>query len=208
MRILGLDEAGRGSVLGPLVVGGFCWDNEDQAPLRAAGAADSKVLSPRRRELALKALSQLGQGFARQSSAVEVDAGNLNELEIGHFVALIKETRPDRVYLDAPVHPRGIPKLCARLTAETGVRDLVVEPKADATWPVVGAASIFAKVSRDSELSCLTAIHGPIGSGYPSDPATRDHLLALIQAGTRMPPYVRTRWGTLGGLQQQALFQP
>ena len=202
MRILGLDEAGRGCVLGPLVMGGFLADGVDQEVLRAAGAADSKALSARRREAALPRLQALGVLATRRVEPAEIDEGNLNELEIRAFISLVMELRPDRVYLDAPVHPRGIPRLQARLVRETGVADWIIEPKADATWPVVGAASIGAKLVRDAAIAAL----GPVGSGYPSDPVTRALLTELLRTGAPLPPWVRSRWGTIDALRQQALF--
>jgi ribonuclease H len=211
MRLLGLDEAGRGCVLGPLVVGAFLWESEDQAPLRAAGADDSKALTHTKRVAARERLSTLGVGAVQVIAATAIDDGNINRLEEDAFVALVRAHTPDRVYLDAPVHPAGIPRLRARLVAATGVQDWVIEPKADATWPVVGAASIFAKVARDAfiaeiEASTVAAGLGPIGSGYPSDPVTRAFLSARLAEPAPLPPWVRARWGTIEALKQQALF--
>ena len=202
MRILGLDEAGRGCVLGPLVMGGFLLVGEDQDSLRRAGAADSKAISAKKREEALPRLLALGRLELRRVEAAEIDEGNLNELEIRAFVSLVRQLEPDRVYLDAPVHPRGIPRLQERLTRETGVTDWIIEPKADATWPVVGAASIGAKLCRDAAITTL----GRVGSGYPSDPVTRRLLAAMLASGEPLPPWVRRRWGTIEVLRQQALF--
>lgn len=206
MRLLGLDEAGRGSVLGPLAVGAFLWEGEDQHLLRAAGADDSKALSARARERAREQLAGLGRGEVTLIEAVTIDQGNLNQLEEDAFVAHILATRPEVVYLDAPVHPRGIPALIARMRARVAPAGLdprwVVEPKADATYPVVGAASIFAKVARDAAIAAL----GPVGSGYPSDPVTRAWLSGFLARGDALPACVRTRWGTLDALRQQSLF--
>lgn len=202
MRILGMDEAGRGCVLGPLVVGAFLYEGEDQKPLRDAGADDSKALSAAKRAIAREKLEKLGTGTIRRVEATEIDEGNLNELEIACFIALAQQFKPDRAYLDAPVHPRGIPKLKARLIRETGVEDWVVEPKADATWPVVGAASIFAKLTRDAAIAEL----GEVGSGYPSDPVTRALLEKLLRSGDPLPSWVRSRWGTIENLRQARLF--
>lgn len=207
MRVLGLDEAGRGSVLGPLVVGGFLWDSDDQAPLRAVGADDSKALTPARRVAIRVALAGLGTGFARAIAATRIDEANLNRLEEETFLTLVQEVKPDRVYLDAPVHPRGIPRLRERLIVESGVADWVVECKADVTWPVVGAASIFAKVERDDLVAGLSAGCGAdLGSGYPHDPKTRAWLGAILKSGAPLPDFVRTRWGTVDNLRQQSLF--
>lgn len=202
MRILGLDEAGRGCVLGPLVVGAFLFESEDQSPLRTAGAADSKVLSAARRSAALGRLQSLGQVRTLSIDPAEIDEGNLNELEYARFIDHVRFFAPDRVFLDAPVNPRGIPKLRERLIRETGVQDWIVEPKADATWPVVGAASIAAKLTRDAAIDAL----GDVGSGYPSDPVTRALLTRLLLSGEPLPSWVRARWGTIENLRQQSLF--
>ena len=211
MRILGLDEAGRGCVLGALVVGGYLWEGEDQAPLRAAGADDSKALTHLRRVEVRERLTPMGTGKVKLIPATAIDEGNLNQLEEAAFVELVRELSPDRVYLDAPVHPGGIPRLRARLVATTGVSDWIIEPKADATWPVVGAASIFAKTTRDAELAaieaeCVAAGLGSLGSGYPSDPVTRGFLVARMRENRPLPAFVRTRWGTIENLRQQGLF--
>lgn len=206
MRVLGLDEAGRGSVLGPLVVGAFLWQGEDQAPLRSAGADDSKALSPARREAVRARLEALGEGGLVAIPATTIDAGNINTLEEDAFISLVVKFRPEVVYLDAPVNPRAIPafsrRLGARLSGYGLSPRLVVEPKADATWPVVGAASIFAKLARDAAIEAL----GPVGSGYPSDPVTRAWIAGFLERGAPLPDCVRTRWGTLDALRQQRLF--
>lgn len=207
-RLLGLDEAGRGCVLGPLVVGAFCWEGEDQAVLRAAGADDSKALSARKREEVLARLGGLGVGEVVEITPAAIDAGNINNLEEDAFVAHILRFAPDVVYIDAPVNPRGIPAFSRRIAARLAEADLrprlVIEPKADATWPVVGAASIFAKVLRDARITAL----GEVGSGYPSDPVTRRWIQGFFERGEALPPSVRARWGTIADLRQQGLFGP
>lgn len=208
MRVLGMDEAGRGCVLGPLVVGGFLLPADDEARLSAVGATDSKKLSARRRVSIREALRPLGEAAVHHISPQQIDAGNINQLEFDAFLALILQFRPDRVMIDAPCHPSGIPAFLRRLQgaveAGGGGRPLLqAEPKADLNHPVVGAASIFAKVARDAEIEAL----GPVGSGYPSDPVTRAWLLGFITREQPFPPSVRTRWATLDNLRQQALFR-
>lgn len=220
MLILGLDEAGRGSVLGPLVVGAFLWraavdaelrDLSAQAPLRAVGADDSKAMSHKRRVAVRSVLEPIGQGIVRQVTARQIDAANINDLEEAAFISLVLQTRPDRLYLDAPVHPRGIPALQRRLAraiaaAGVAVPEMVVEPKADSTWPVVGAASIFAKVARDAAMARLSEEHGAaLGSGYPSDPKSRRWISGFLARGEALPACVRTRWGTIEKLRQRPL---
>jgi ribonuclease HII len=205
MRVLGVDEAGRGCVLGALVVGAFCTELTPEA-LRAAGAADSKALTPARRRAALARLAKLGQPDHRDISAQAIDAGNLNTLEEEAIVALIAAWRPDVVQIDALGHPSTLPATMRRITQsalDRGCRVTVeMTPKADALWPAVGAASIVAKLRRDDLLDALRADHGDFGSGYPSDPTTRAWLTAHAAAAAPWPHFVRTRWGTVRDLAQ------
>ena len=203
MRILGLDEAGRGCVLGPLVVGGFLTTSEDLDRVRQTGATDSKKLSAKRREKLIPLLEGIGQAHLIDISPKQIDNGNLNTLEEEAFATLICRSRPDRVIIDAPCHPKGIPNFIDRLVSRIGYQpDLIVEPKADLNYPPCSAASIFAKVHRDAQIQAL----GNVGSGYPSDPVTRNWLAGFIERGEDFPACVRTRWGTIRNLAQGRLL--
>ncbi len=207
MRILGLDEAGRGCVLGPLVVGGFVCEDTDVSALEQAGVDDSKALSKKRREALRVVLPDMGKLHLREISPQAIDAGNINTLEEDAFWSIICETRPDHVIIDAPCHPRAIPAFAKRLTeriqrAGVAVPTFTIEPKADANYTPVGAASIVAKVHRDAAIHAL----GPVGSGYPSDPVTRAWLMGFLERDEAFPSCVRTRWGTIEALKQQRLF--
>ena len=200
-----MDEAGRGCVLGPLVVGAYVVKAGDEPRLTRAGATDSKKLSAKRREVVLAALDGLGTADLVQITAAEIDAENINTLELRAFGTLIARHRPDHVLLDAPCHPAAIPAFLVRLERfveglGAPMPSIVAEPKADLNYPVVGAASIVAKVARDAEIAAL----GPVGSGYPSDPKTRAWLMDFIERGVALPACVRTRWGTIENLRQQA----
>lgn len=207
MKILGLDEAGRGCVLGPLVVGGFLAQQGDEQALLDAGADDSKRLSHKRRVAIREALIPLGSPVLREITPAQIDSGNINTLEEQAFAEIILQTSPDLVIIDAPCNPRGIPafqqRLSQRLLSGGGrVPAFTIQPKADAEFPICGAASIFAKVHRDAAIQAL----GPVGSGYPSDPVTRAWLTGFIQRNEPFPSCVRTRWGTIENLRQQLLF--
>jgi len=145
MRWMGVDEAGRGSVLGPMAVGGFCVDEARYAEVVATGVTDSKALSPRRREALVPALEALGEAQVRLVPAEAIDRGNLNEIELDVIADLVRTLKPDRIWIDAPCHPGGIPTWIRRLRARLDHRpQIVVEPRADATWPLVGAATLAA----------------------------------------------------------------
>ena len=151
MKILGIDEAGRGCVLGDLFVGGYCCTQEQLVEIKEAGATDSKKLSSKKRVRILEALKEIGTGDVIQITPLQIDNGNINTLEEEAFATLILRHRPDKVYIDAPAHPKAIPafqrRLCQRiLGAGHTIPELIIEPKADLNYPIVGAASIFAKV--------------------------------------------------------------
>ncbi|MCO4745757.1 MAG: ribonuclease HII [Proteobacteria bacterium] len=206
MRILGIDEAGRGCVLGPLVVGAYLFDG-DESILRDAGADDSKRLSAKKRIKVRASLDALGEHAIVAITPHQIDHGNLNTLEEEAIVDLIRRFRPDEVRIDALGPPRGIPKVIARLQAQLDFTPKwIMEPKADHTYAVVGAASIYAKTTRDGALDAIREAHGALGSGYPSDPKTRGWMLEWAKTGEDWPDFVRTRWGTVQAIAQQALF--
>lgn len=211
MKILGIDEAGRGCVLGPLVVGGFLLTTPTtDSDLVHAGAADSKTLSAKRRLSVRETLRPLGTSYIQRISADDIDAGNLNHLEEEAIRRLVIQTSPDKVYIDALGHPSTIAKTIDRIRHSLGPDfaqlDIVMEPKADSTYPVVGAASIFAKTDRDQFLEALKPEFGDFGSGYPSDPKTKAWVQAWNQSSDPWPYFVRTRWGTIRALSQQSMI--
>lgn len=209
-RILGVDEAGRGCVLGALAVGGFLYVGDDVTVLTEAGATDSKKLSAKKRQAAREALASLGTPDVRMIEPAAIDQGNLNALEEEAVIDLIKTHDPDTVFLDALGHPRTLPALEARLRAALGAKgstiQFIIEPKADLNHPPVGAASIFAKTDRDAKLAAETEPFGDLGSGYPSDPKTKAWLAVWSASGEPWPSFVRTRWETVTRFDQQRMF--
>ncbi len=207
---MGIDEAGRGCVLGDLVIAAYVCDDPDDNDLRDAGATDSKALSPSRRLVAREQLRGRGEAHVRRITARQIDAENLNRLEEAAILELVRAVRPDVVYLDALGHPRTLPALACRLQeqlpADLGHLRWTIEPKADANYPVVGAASIFAKTARDEALAALVEAFGELGSGYPGDPKTRSWLLEWSRTGAPWPHFVRTRWATVAELAQPVLW--
>jgi ribonuclease HII len=200
-RILGIDEAGRGSVLGPLVVGGFLIDRARAEQLTTIGAKDSKALSPARRERVYEDLPSLGQCEAVVLSPREIDRyvvrRRLNELEARAFGALVSRLRPDEAHVDAcDVDARRFAREVARWS-RAPVR-IVSRHHADRDDVVVGAASIVAKVRRDRALARLArAVGHDLGSGYPSDPRTIEFLRNYLATKTRVPTWVRASWATM-----------
>jgi len=200
-RVLGIDEAGRGSLVGPLVVGGFCLPTDRLDDLVALGAKDSKALSPRARERVFAGLGSLGTLGAVFLSPRTVDRavsrGRLNDLEAEAFARLIRELAPDVTIVDAcDPNERRFGLRVARLAG--GASRVIARHHADRDYPVVGAGSIVAKVRRDRALARLREELGDeLGSGYPSDRRTIRFVRSVLADGRAVPPWVRGSWATM-----------
>jgi len=200
-RLLGIDEAGRGSLIGPLVVGGFCLPADRLSELVALGARDSKRLTPGARERVFAGLDVLGTPAHVVLSPRRVDQsvrrGRLNDLEAEAFAQIVRELNPDVAYVDAcDPNERRFGARVARLAG--GTARIIARHHADRDYPVVGAASVVAKVRRDRAIARLRERHGDeLGSGYPSDERTVRFVRALIADGSEAPRWVRHSWATM-----------
>ena len=198
--VLGIDEAGRGSLIGPLVVGGFLVARHELGTLRDLGARDSKALSPSRREEVYGRLGSKGRRLTVVIPPTTIDTHvrrhGLNGLEARAFARLVRRTRPQEVFVDAcDVDPDRFGSLVARLSGN--VAPVRSSHHADRDFPVVGAASIVAKVRRDRAIERLRDHLGAeIGSGYPSDGRTLDFVRSVLAAGPAPRPWLRHSWAT------------
>lgn len=201
--ICGVDEAGKGSVLGPLVVAAVACGSEEEA--RAIGARDSKTLSPGRREEIFPEILARFQVATRMIPPERIDARprlSLNTCIARAHAGVVSELRPDLAILDAcDVDARRYGRTVARFLTRR-CRVLSVHD-ADRTHPVVGAASIVAKVLRDRAIADLARDHGEIGSGYPSDPVTIAYLREYLKARGAPPPFARASWATTRALMNE-----
>lgn len=184
LLICGIDEAGRGPVIGPMVMCGVLIEKEDEVKLSEIGAKDSKLLSPVRREEMVDSIKSIAKDFSivivqpkEIDEAVESDNTNLNWLEADKQVQIIDELKPDVVYIDCPsTNEKDFEDYLRKKLKHKDVK-LIVEHKADYKYVVVGAASIIAKVTRDGEIEKLKRKHKiDFGSGYPADPFTKQFL--------------------------------
>ncbi len=196
--ICGVDEAGRGPVLGPMVVAAVAI--EDDAPLRLMQVRDSKKLTPARREELAAKITDSCRVEYRVIGHEEIDRRgtkvSLNELEAVAFAELIDRVKAEVVYVDAcDVNERHFRQMVSgRLSYNP---QMVCEHKADDHYPIVSAASIIAKTNRDRIVSEMqTEIGQEIGSGYASDPITRTFLQKWIKENGDLPPYTRRSWAT------------
>lgn len=203
-----MDEAGRGPLIGPMVVALAAIEERKLPALERAGVRDSKLLSPRRRERLRRVLdSVLDYVAVRVVQPEEIDRavrgegfGSLNELELSVFAELVRRAAEEAgvrvVYVDSPDPVAG--RFGERLRASAGVDvEVVAENGADAKYTIVAAASIVAKVERDRLIEQLKREYGDFGSGYPSDPKTRLFVKRWIEERGEPPPIVRRSWKTL-----------
>lgn len=206
--ITGVDEAGKGAVLGPLVVAAVAAQEWDAVAV--LGERDSKALAPRRRE-ALCAEIVASLPFAVvEVSADAIDAARgretMNAIVAGAHAESLRRLfvsghRVTVAYLDACDVREG--RYAATVGGQLGFPCTVVaNHHADNLLAVVAAASIVAKVHRDRAIRLLEDEHGPLGSGYPSDPATCRFLDSCLDAGGPLPPFVRGSWRTVTDRQR------
>ncbi|MFT4312431.1 MAG: ribonuclease HII [Candidatus Woesearchaeota archaeon] len=176
----GIDEAGRGPVLGPLVMCAVC--SGDIAYLESLGIKDSKKLTKKKREELFEKIHK--HCFvhtvvfdAKKINSLMDEQVNLNQIE--HMMTLelflqVKKHQPARMFIDCPstnviAYTNSLSQFCPC--------PIVCEHRADDQYVIVGAASIIAKVTRDREIESLQSqVDEQIGSGYPSDPVTKMFL--------------------------------
>ena len=182
MKIAGIDEAGRGPVIGPMVMSITVLEEADLPKLKSMGVKDSKLLSVPQRNYMFGQVKELTINDTiiiqpkQIDEAVLSESSNLNWLEADIIIKLVNKHAPDRVYVDCPSTniEAYTNYLKEGITTKT---EIIAEHKADLTYPVVSAASILAKVTRDNYIEGIKKnIKQDFGSGYPSDPKTQKFL--------------------------------
>ncbi len=196
-KVLGIDEAGRGPVLGPLVMAGVMIEEGREAML--GEVKDSKLVPHKKR---LKLDQHLKENFEHKvvvTSPQEIDAAlnskdlNLNWLEAHKQAEIINALKPEVAIIDCPsTNPSKFEEYLRNLLDNKSIK-LIVEHKADAIYPVCSAASILAKVERENQVDKMKEKYGNTGSGYPADPKTK----AFIKDNwDKCPEIMRTTWNT------------
>ncbi|MEA3142854.1 MAG: ribonuclease [Thermoplasmata archaeon] len=204
----GIDEAGRGPVLGPLVVAGVAVTNPG-LPKRL-GCTDSKKLTPARREALDRAL-RADDGVRIEVRLIEADTldaerrqgRSLNDIELERFRDIARALDAKRLYVDAADVDEE--RFGAGIQWAVPRTKVLSQHKADLNHAVVGAASIVAKVARDAAMAKLgrlleRKVNRPIGSGYSHDPLTQEFLRAWWGQFRTLPPGTRTTWATAAQL--------
>lgn len=207
MLILGIDEAGRGPVLGPMVMCGYLINDSNIDKLRAIGVKDSKLLTEKRREEIFEKVKGMAENFTiSKIDASEIDSlrtkTNLNKIEIDEMKKMIELLKPDKVIIDAP--EVNLEKFKIKIEHNLKHKaEIVCENFADKNHLEVGAASIIAKVTRDEEIKKLHKKYGFFGSGYTSDDRTIKFLKDWIKVNKEYPPIVRRSWVTASEIKKE-----
>jgi len=196
MQICGIDEAGRGSMLGPLVIAGISLDKKNLRKLSSLGVKDSKKLSPKLRESLYKQIIKIVDDYyVAKISPKSIDASVkkhcLNGLEAKYMAKVVSKLNPDTSYVDScDVNPQRFGKEISRLSDNHKIKSY---HHADSRFVVVSAASILAKVTRDRVIAKLRKDYD-LGSGYPSDSLTVKFVTKYYKKNHEMPNFVRKSW--------------
>ncbi|HOT07115.1 MAG TPA: ribonuclease HII [Methanotrichaceae archaeon] len=201
MRTLGVDEAGKGPVLGSMFVAGVVFSEDRIFDLAAMGVKDSKLVPAARRE----ALERRILDIAEENYVLEVtprmidelrSVMTMNEIMVRCHSKVVSQLTAERAILDAADvdASRFALRVEARLTRPISV---IAEHQADRRYLEVGAASILAKVRRDRSMRDLEKEFGcTMGSGYPADPDTICFLQSWLSETGDLPPCARRSWKT------------
>lgn len=205
MNILGIDEAGRGPVIGPLIVAGIVIPEEKLAILNRMGIKDSKKLTPTRRKVLSRKLKSMFEWETVEITANDIDnlrakGVNLNEIEKIAMIKIIKNLDYDEIIIDSvDIKPKRLEEGIKQVIGDVKIK---AEHKADDKYLQVAAASIIAKFERDEIIEKIKKEYrkiGDVGSGYPSDPKTKEFLKKFSYS--EMPDIVRKSWNTVQKLK-------
>ena len=151
---VGVDEAGRGAVLGPLVISAVLLDKEDEELLKSHGVRDSKQMTSQKRFQTYDLILEKAiRSYSVHMSSLSIDKKrkmglSMNRIEENHIFDLLKrfqDAEVDAVIIDAFVSKNNrLQTEASRLFPNI---DVLCEHHADDTYPCVAAASVIAKVT-------------------------------------------------------------
>ncbi|QSG01660.1 ribonuclease HII [Natranaeroarchaeum sulfidigenes] len=198
MTTFGADEAGRGPALGSMFAGAVAVADLDDLP---DGVADSKQLTRARRA---ELYEQLCEDDRIRTAVAEIPTGRIDDPETD-MNTLTVEAQAAAIGQVVSAGDEGVVDACdtsesrfARRVADAvpATIEITAEHGADDEYRIVAAASIVAKVTRDRHVDALAERYGAVGSGYPSDPATREFLEDYVAEHGELPECARESWGT------------
>ena len=204
----GVDEAGKGPVLGSM----FAAAVRCEPTALPDGVGDSKAIAPaRREELAVRIREVAAVGVAEiPVQRIDDPETDMNALTVVAHAEALDPVATDGLGGTVDAGDANADRFGERVAARVGADvSLAAEHGADASDPLVGAASIVAKVERDAHVERLAETYGEVGSGYPSDPTTRAFLREYVDQNDGLPTCARTSWSTcddvLAAAEQSAL---
>ncbi len=205
MRVAGVDEAGRGCAIGPLVIACVLFEEEKLPTLKDLGVRDSKKLTPKKRRTLAEEIKKIAldyKVFEIQPSVIDKvvfrsqPLRRLNYLETMIMAKLIRELEPDIVQMDPPDVDSN--RCAVQIQSVIKYRiEIICEPKADDKYVSTGAASILAKVVRDQRVAELREKYGDFNSGYASDKKTQRFIEEYFSKNSECPDFIRASWKTV-----------
>jgi len=196
VKVCGVDDAGRGSMIGPMVIAGISIEKKNINKLRKLGVRDSKKLSPKKRDFLYKEIIKLVDDYhviriPPKTIDAHVFKHNLNHLEAKKMADVIIYLKSEISYVDScDVNATRFGREISDLSNKSKVKSY---HHADSRFVVVSAASIIAKVSRDRSITRLNKNY-EFGSGYPSDKKSVNFVKKLVSAKKPLPSSVRKSW--------------
>lgn len=214
MNRIGVDEAGRGPVIGPLIVAGASVNEDTALEFKKAGVKDSKLLSIRRIYALERVIVENCSGYQIKKidpSSIDSrkkDGTNLNFMELDNMAEIANSLVGDTVIVDSP--SANTKKIKSYLEQKIPGKKLIVENYADRNHIEVSAASILAKAVREREIEAIKKEWDyDFGSGYPSDPKTIAFLKVIKNNGKiseqKYRKYIRGSWATLRNIDDKKL---
>jgi len=223
--IIGVDDAGRGPIIGPMIVAGVLFDKEADAILKKHGVKDSKMLLPGTREKLAHEIKKLSLGYeivkilpAEIDDAV-ISGFNINSLEankmayaINQLVDGLDKDAKITVHVDCPSNNINAWKAVLLKYINRKEMDFKVEHKCDVNHVECSAASVLAKVTRDDEMKKIRGEYNiECGSGYPADPVCVEFLKTPRARELAEKGLIRKSWQTWKNhnkeIEQKKLFQ-
>jgi ribonuclease HII len=202
MKVVGIDEAGRGSVLGPLVLCGVVIAEDRVKFLERLKVKDSKKISPRKRVVLSRKIRKITDFHLVKIAAHDIDVlrnneVNLNQIEKLGMRKIIEKAGADTCIVDC--FDIKLERFKNELEGYYPHLNVITEHNAEDKYVVVAAASIVAKVERDQEIAKIRKEFKDIGSGYPSDPKT----IEFLKNSRELPDFVRKTWATVSRLEDE-----
>jgi ribonuclease HII len=201
--IMGIDEAGRGALIGPLVVAGVVVSEENEKKLKKIGVKDSKKLKPEKREKLAVQIEEIADNIIVMRvqpcriDKLRSEGIKLDMIEAVKMAEIIEMGNANKVYVDAlSINPKRFQGQILE-NLRTAEPEFVVENYADETYPVVSAASIIAKVERDKVIKEIKKkVKDDFGVGYSHDARTIKFVEEMIKRRKPLPAFIRQSWIT------------